>query len=32
MNATAEIVNSKNLRDDKSIAEFIQKNHSTNTD
>ena len=31
-NATAEIRNSKELPDNKSITEFIQKNYSTNAD
>ena len=30
MNAIAEIKNSKKCTDNKSITEFIQKNHSTN--
>ena len=31
MNAIAEIRNSKKPSDNKSVTEFIQKNHSTNT-
>ena len=32
MNAITEITNSKKRPDNKSITEFIQKNHSTNAD
>ena len=32
MNTITEIRNSKKLPDNKSVTEFIQKNHSTNAD